>query len=147
MLPYSTALVLGLLLPAQQRIGDVPNTPDKDLEGVWQVVSAVQDGKEIAPTDEKQRAIVTFKGGIMTMHSAGMDTKWSIRVDTTKSPRTIDLTLDAGPDKAKPSLGIYDVKGDELRMCHCEAGNGRPTDFTAKEGSQSTLATLRRIKQ
>jgi hypothetical protein len=42
-------------------------------------------------------------------------------------------------------VGIYEVKGDTLRLCYTINGE-RPTEFKAKEASLRTYAVFQRVK-
>src|SRR5207244_2192013 len=62
------------------------------------------------------------------------------KVDTTKTPMTIDATVD---DKA--IRGIFVVEGDTLKICAAEEGQGRPTEFKTEAGSEAMLMILKRV--
>jgi uncharacterized protein (TIGR03067 family) len=68
----------------------------------------------------------------------------TIKVDTSKTPKTIDILF---PEKGRDMLGIYEIKGDELHLCASDSGKDRPTEFSAKEGSGWRLATFKRVKK
>jgi hypothetical protein len=45
-------------------------------------------------------------------------------------------------------LGIYELKGDDLKICFVHGGGGeRPTDFASKEGTAQSLIVLKREKK
>ena len=87
------------------------------------------------------------KGASMTYTTGDHSRKATIAVDPSKSPRTIDVTLDDGPEKGMVAPGIYQIKGDELLVCGAQAGKDRPTGFTAKAGAGWTLMALKRVKK
>ena len=45
------------------------------------------------------------------------------------------------------SLGIYELKGDRLKLCYGEPGKGRPEEFESKEGGRVFLIVLQRVKK
>ena len=113
------ALALLLLLPASPVRADAPQG-DKDLEGVWEARSFIRDGK-----DEPQapgKVLLTFRGDALTLRVGDEVRKASVTVDAGKTPHTIDMAYRSGPDKGRTVRGLYEVKGDELRICHGEAG-------------------------
>ena len=42
--------------------------------------------------------------------------------------------------------GIYELKGDELKICLSEPGGQRPGELSAKEGSKRMLITFKKAK-
>jgi len=148
-LTLAAALAALLLPPAAPLFADdPPKTQDKQLDGDWEWASAVENGKK-APTPP-DNPLLSFKGDTLTTKIVNVETagvKSSVKVDASKTPKAIDLTPLDGPDKGKTSLGIYEIKGDELRLCTAEAGKDRPTEFSAKEGSGQILTVLKRVKK
>ncbi len=62
-----------------------------------------------------------------------------------KDPKTIDYILTAGSGKGKSQYGIWELKGNTLKVCFTEPGKdrqGRPSDFTAGEGRTLTVWKL-----
>jgi uncharacterized protein (TIGR03067 family) len=58
----------------------------------------------------------------------------------------MDITFEEGPHKGEVMKAIYEVKGDELRICHGEAGQDRPRAFTSKAAGE-TLVVWKRVKK
>jgi hypothetical protein len=42
--------------------------------------------------------------------------------------------------------GVYEVKGDDLKLCVMVFGKDRPTEFKSGEGSSVAMLTLKRQK-
>jgi uncharacterized protein (TIGR03067 family) len=61
-----------------------------------------------------------------------------------KTPKSIDFTPTAGPDKGKPLPGIYELDGDDLKICFGKVGGPRPSGFTTAAGSGHVLVVLKR---
>jgi uncharacterized protein (TIGR03067 family) len=60
-------------------------------------------------------------------------------------PKQLDFTP---PKEKKPILGIYEVTGDELKVClrHASSSEGRPTEFVSKADSKLVLIVFKRQK-
>ena len=74
----------------------------------------------------------------------------TIKYNTTKSPKTMDMSISEGPDdvKGKTAQAIYELKGDELTWCVAHPGDGeRPQKFATKEGVKQMLVKFKREKK
>ena len=58
----------------------------------------------------------------------------------------MDATWTMGPKKGMKALSIYELDGDNLKVCSTEGGQ-RPKEFTAREGSKCSLAVWKRMKK
>lgn len=134
----------GLLIAA-----DAKEDAKKELEklkGTWVVTSAERDGKQ---TDRLNGDKMTIAGeGFVVTSKDGKElVKATIKLDPSKKPKTIDLTLTEGSDKDKVVLGIYALDGDKMKICLNEPGNTtRPTEFASKEGTRLMVVELKRDK-
>jgi uncharacterized protein (TIGR03067 family) len=116
----------------------------KSLNGTWQVVSQSTNGKEDAiPKDGGD--MVTLNDGKYTIKEGDKDVcKGTFKLDSTKTPMSIDKTMSEGDDKGKTALGIYQLTGDEVKVSWSRAGDtDRPAGFDAKS---YRVTTLKRIK-
>src|SRR5262249_1134052 len=67
------------------------------------------------------------------------------KLDPTKKPRAIDMELIMGQLKPVIYLGIFELNGDELKLCR---GMTRPTHFKlGEEDGGKILFVLQRVKQ
>jgi uncharacterized protein (TIGR03067 family) len=66
------------------------------------------------------------------------------RIDASKSPKTIDFILDAGPTAGTTELGIYKFDGKSLITCVAYDGALRPDGFTVPKGSKRRLTRYER---
>src|SRR5262245_42962768 len=105
---------------------------DKELkrfQGAWTIESSVTGGMAI-PADQLKEFIVTFEGDKHTLKVG--DKVFQVgtqKLDPSKSPKTIDVTLTEGPNKGAVMLGIYEIDGDTLKACFDPTGKTRPTEF------------------
>ncbi|HEX4588930.1 MAG TPA: TIGR03067 domain-containing protein [Gemmataceae bacterium] len=127
--------------------------PAKDdlarLQGTWLTVSLVNDGKTLV--DEKTPP---KPGPVMKLVYEG--DKWIIKVgnktvaggvftiDSTKTPKEIDILDETGVKNAQTKLGIFEIDGDTYKYCLAPAGKPRPTAFVSKPGSGNSLGVSRR---
>jgi uncharacterized protein (TIGR03067 family) len=142
----SVLLVLPLLLGAE---GDKDNAKKTTLEGVWKAVTATQDGKEQADTQEHT---LTFTGDTFTIARNGETViKGTFNVDAAKKPSTIDMLIkESKGDRhnGKSVVGIYELDGDSLKWCAAEPGTTeRPAEFKSEQGDKRLLVKLEREKK
>jgi uncharacterized protein (TIGR03067 family) len=118
----------------------VVSAADQDkIQGKWKVESVVKNGK---PQDEAKEMVLTFEGNKIKMTRDGQEREMGFKLDESKSPKwmTVDIMGKAGD-------GIYSLEGDTLKVCHGEGDNApRPTEFVTKEGSNTVVLTLKRVK-
>ena len=75
----------------------------------------------------------------------------TIKVDSSKTPKEIDLTFTTGENKGKTVKGIYKIAGDDLTICRgLTEKEARPTEFAAPVDSgllARDLETLENVRQ
>jgi uncharacterized protein (TIGR03067 family) len=118
------------------------------MEGAWQVASGVEDGQ---PSPDRLVEIVkfVFKGDKLTL--TGDDKLMKIgpiglKIDPSTTPKCIDLKIETGELKDTAFEGIYECKGDELKLCVIRGTGNRPLEFESKAGSNRVLFVLKRVK-
>jgi uncharacterized protein (TIGR03067 family) len=123
-------------------------TTDLDhIQGGWDVVSLVEEGKAI-PAEETKALQVTVKGARLTIAKDGkVASDYTIKLDPTQMPKTLDMTITEGNDKGKVAPGIYTVNGDTLKICVDEDLKARPASFDAKDTKTCSVITLKRKKE
>jgi uncharacterized protein (TIGR03067 family) len=72
--------------------------------------------------------------------------KIRVKLDPSASPKLVDISVAGGTQKGAVIKGIYQLKGDELKVCARVFGNGRPTEFASPAGSSIVLLVLKRQK-
>jgi uncharacterized protein (TIGR03067 family) len=145
----AAVFLLTLPQPADEAAKGEPAAKEelRKFDGAWVMTSIAVDPPDAKPADA-DRLRVAVKNGVAAVGRPGeteADASYVLAVDPTKSPMTIDVRPQGEKD-AKPVLGIYELKGDVLRVCWAGEGRERPTEFKAEPGSGRGLAVLRREK-
>ena len=127
--------------------------PDKELiQGTWKATAASRDGKDRTEQELKDSPmLLKFDGDKATLTEGGEQRGGEVtfKLNTESKPRQIDVTLPDREDgtKGQVLLGIYELKGDTLKICFKRNEDGtpvRPTEFKAGEKVMTT--TLERQK-
>jgi uncharacterized protein (TIGR03067 family) len=113
------------------------------LEGTWNFVTLEVEGAAMSPAGFQGSQIVV-RGDTFTTISMGETYNGSIEIDAGRTPKTINMKFTEGPHAGMESLGIYEINGDDWKICLCFAGGVRPTEFATAVGSGHALETLRR---
>ncbi len=118
---------------------------EQKLAGVWRVTGMQAEGT-ILPLRQVPDLKLTFKKGKFTAQLAReKPQEGTYKLDPSKKPKTIDLNRDNGPEKGKKQVGIYELIGNLLPICACEAGSERPTDFETNDKPGYTVLILKRV--
>lgn len=115
------------------------------LQGTWTIATLEVEGNKL-PEQLLKGAKIEVKGDSFVSTMPGAVYKGTIKIDATASPRTLDLIFTDGPEKGNTSLAIYEVDGDNWKMCLTLTGKVRPREFATKAGSGLALETLKRQK-
>jgi uncharacterized protein (TIGR03067 family) len=135
------------LLAADSPADDASKKDLEKLQGDWVGVSYMRDGEKADP-DDAQSLFRTIKDDTYTISRFDKQIgKGTFTIDATKKPKTIDAYPGGSKDKNKVVRGIYELKGNTLKICSAAPGKDRPTEFTSKEGSGHTLTVWEREKK
>lgn len=139
------ALVAGTWLASAASTGHGADADKDELQGAWVATSMEINGKP-APAQEVERTRFIFKGEKLFVRHAkdgGQADEGTFKADSKKSPRELDITL-----KKKTMHGIYEVKGDELKVCYetGEKRENRPTKFATNAEEELVLIVFKRQK-
>ncbi len=136
-----TLLAAGLFLGADEA---APKGDKKtEIEGTWVMTLKDREGDQFFEEDLKER--ITFTGTRYTGERDGKASReGTFKLDPSRNPHRIDITPDVGPYKGKTLLGIYERKGDSLKICAAIPGRSRPEGFKTAPGSGSTLEVYKR---
>ena len=115
----------------------------KKIQGTWKIVSA--QGPDKVPPDELKKLRVKNTEDRIVVQLEGKEVSESKYKLNPKNPTEIDLVVKVLIDKGsfvassnEPRLGVYELKGDNLKICVAFATNKktpnpatRPTEFKA----------------
>lgn len=113
------------------------------IDGVWEIESAVQDGKVL---DNYVGARRVHERGRYTMKAAEGKTlsttegTFTVNADT----KTLELTPVDGRFKGNTLPGIYSRDGDKLRIAFAVPGKPRPKNFESLDGQGVVVAVLKK---
>jgi uncharacterized protein (TIGR03067 family) len=107
------------------------------LQGTWRVASLEIDGAAMPAGGS-----ITVAGDRFTTAAMGAEYSGTVEIDPGKRPKRFDLVFTSGPHAGNRSLGIYQLDGDQWRICLGFAGSPRPTSFATSPGSGHALETL-----
>ena len=98
----------------------------KPLQGTW--ILTLPDGK---PFDQSGDLTIEITGDKYAQAIAGaVNERGTIKIDTSKKPTWIDLTITEGSDAGKLQLGLIEVTGGAMKGALAFAGSPtRPTSL------------------
>lgn len=137
-------IAVGTLLAAEKdrKLG---GEDAKLLEGTWRLMEGKIGGEKF-PTDAKHPLKLELSGDHYTVTTAGGKDEGTVRLFPDKSPKAMDIIGTKGPNQGKTFLAIYELKGDQLKVCYDLSGSERPKEFESKPGSRTFLAVYEREK-
>ena len=119
----------------------------KKFQGTWTFESVQAGGKEI-PAAEFKGITVTFEGDKYAVKKGDEVVQAAtLKLDPSKSPKTLDVTVAEGPNKGAVMLGIYEIGGETLKVCFDPHGKKRPTEFRSPPGSEYFVNVHKRVKK
>ncbi len=148
---YRSLLVLPVLLSlgAAAPQGDAAKKGQERFQGTWRVLRAEDRG--VVMVDEKAGRMfdvkLVIKGNRIhyTGNLPGLDLEFTYKLDPTKSPKVIEMTLVKSGDKkgiGETTKGIYVLEGDSLKIC------GSPQELPKEfDGKKYGLFVLKRLKE
>jgi uncharacterized protein (TIGR03067 family) len=137
-----SGLLIASLLPLAR--GD-DSTDSMDVEGTWKPLSAELAGKAF-PEEVLKSMKLIIKGENYTAEVGEGKDEGTVKLDPTKSPKAMDIKGTKGPNEGKTFLVIYELKGDDLKVCYDLSGESRPSEFATKPDTKLFLVSYRREK-
>jgi uncharacterized protein (TIGR03067 family) len=113
------------------------------LQGTWNIVSLEVEGRNMN-RDMFSGAQITIDGDVFATRGMGAPYKGTFVANDASVPKSFDILFNEGPHSGSSSLGIYELDGDQWKVCLGFAGMSRPRDFVTSPGSGHALETLTR---
>ena len=109
------------------------------MQGSWLMTST--NGQDMAGSGMEVVVTITDDKYVQTMNGQ-VEERGSFKIDETKKPMTLDVTITEGEKAGMTELGVIEVDGKTMRGKLAEPGaTARPTDFAAAEGFFTFSAT------
>jgi uncharacterized protein (TIGR03067 family) len=144
-------LVTPLLFAAVAQFADAPKDDVKadldKIQGTWKIEKGTYGGEDL-DADIVSKLVFEFKGDQLLLkgdEEVVKDyAKITLKLDPATKPRSIDFSVGQGNEKGAVVEGIYEINGDELKICAKLGAKERPGEFKSPENSQVALLTLKR---
>jgi uncharacterized protein (TIGR03067 family) len=118
---------------------------EEKLAGTWRVTAAKANGERL-PDREVPDLKLTFKDGKYTVQfGKEKPQEGTYKIDPAKNPKTIDINRTTGPEQGKKQVGIYELTGNELKICACDASKDRPANFDTRDKPGYSVLVLKRV--
>jgi uncharacterized protein (TIGR03067 family) len=115
------------------------------MQGTWQVVSLNQEGETQPLAGPLAKLQIIVRGDSRTARSGEVVyAQARYRIDPWAEPPAIDVLITQGASRGQTMLGVYELDGDQMRVCLAPHGGRRPRDFAPKAGSGHVLQQLKR---
>ena len=111
------------------------------MAGDWTLVLMQLNGKK-QPEELLKSIKLTIRGDKYNTVVGKEKDEGTLELDATKEPREMDIITSVGENKGKPIRCIYEIKGDELRVCYGLKVAERPTDFKADENTVGVVMLI-----
>ncbi|MDY3553771.1 TIGR03067 domain-containing protein [Gemmata sp. JC717] len=131
------------------------NDLDK-VQGYWKPLQCETEGKAMMPTDimkqvtavfDKSEYFLYFKDSKLDKDGKPIIFRLAlanITLDAATAPKAITFEFADGPQKGKKCHGIYELAGNQLKMCYGPVDKPKPTKFESPTGSGYFLETWAR---
>lgn len=116
----------------------------KKLNGEWSMASMEIMGKAAPEAGFKNTRLINKDGEYHV--KAESDDKGTVSVDATKTPKQMTIKGTEGPNKGKTLLAIYELSGDELKVCYDLSGKEFPKEFKSEAGKLLMYAVYKKVK-
>lgn len=148
------ALLAGCPVFAQQPTPPTAGTAGKEFNGVWAPVSVLHGGQEMMPTAEARESIrLTVANGTYNLFFV-LDAKEgkgqrlaTATFDADPKTASFVLTFQGGVKNGQKVHGIFELKGDDLKVCYTADTNPKPDKFESAKGADVFCETWKRVKK
>jgi uncharacterized protein (TIGR03067 family) len=137
-LALGLAVAIGAMSAAEEKKFDAAK-----LEGNWEYKSGEKNGQK--PSEDSLKAKIKITKDKITVGEGDMLFEFAYKLDTTKDPVAIDMTMTKSPFNMElKAKGIIAFDGDDVKLCYNPTeGGDRPDKF---DGSKNHLFVLKKAK-
>lgn len=137
-------LLAVLLAPADAPKPDRNKQDLANLQGTWAIVEMEAEGKKLPKEDYKDVKWVFQGNKLIAVQGNKRVELATLTIDANKEPRWMDTTgIGEEGDKL---MAIYQLAGDDLKICLSKKEGDRPAKFATTEGKEHGLIVLKREK-
>jgi uncharacterized protein (TIGR03067 family) len=133
-----TSLLAVSVIMYSSASADDADSDNAKLQGTWKATSAISDGKKV---EEPTLGEFTFSGDSFVMKGK-RTLRGKFNLDSSKTPKHIDLNFTGENGAVVPSKAIYTIDGNTLTLCEADVGQPRPNEFKSVAGSKDSLIVL-----
>ncbi len=139
-------LAVGLLVFVAPAKSDDKADKDK-FQGEWTLVTREENGESQKITEDSEHYIkLKIDGEKFMVTLKNGDHEATYAVDSSKKPKTIDLTLKGGDQDGTVMKGFFELDGDTLKICMgTPEAPDRPAEFKSKDAVK--VFTFKRVKK
>jgi uncharacterized protein (TIGR03067 family) len=119
-------------------------TDSQRLQGVWQLVWLINDGKQASENEVRDVQLELTDTAFRSDCAGALFRESTYTIDPTRDPRRLDFTS-RGNFAPHVCQAIYRFEGDQLVLCYPGSGAERPARFESEPGSGLTLTLWRRV--
>ena len=146
-----SAAVMGVFGLIGLAVADPPSattslSPDlASLQGYWKPLSVEFEGKPQMTADQMKQVTVVFDQSEYHLYFVEKDkngqpkplrlAQLNVTVDGATNPKSIAMEYAEGPLKGQKRHGIFEVAGNQLKLCYGPADKPKPNTFAAPANS------------
>ena len=135
-LSLSLAVAMAAIVSASQAGAAKPAAPASKtiaaLQGAWMVTNV--NGQDMTGSGQEVLVTITDTKYVQTANGQVAE-RGSFKLDDTKKPMWLDLSITEGDDAGKTQLAVIQVDGKTMQVKLADAGaTARPADFAPAEG-------------
>ena len=121
------------LKKSEKKDGGDKKSLAKQVTGKWKCVKGVRGGADIA--EERMATVITIDDkNIRIPVSEDAAFVMSYTIDESKSPATIDMSIEEGPaPQGQKAIGIVKMEDGKFFLCYDSMGSSRPEKFEAED--------------
>lgn len=134
---FAVALVIalgGCASTATRTIDNVAPTTRGALDGAWKPIKAEMSGRALN-MDTLREFRLDVRGDAFTVTDRSKRESGRF-IFVGGEPPAIDVVGDAGPNKGQRLAAIFRRTTTSLQLCYDLSGNGRPSEFKTRVGTQ-----------